>query len=382
MKNKPDHIKVFIIDKDVLMRRKLSDILKKESGLSIYVSADESGFEKVVSRAKNEQLSLLFLGIDDVKSKEMDLFYKLRESRPNLNIVLMPRLNSKGAAVVLQGLNRGALDYVTKPDSNVGLLFADRHFHKRVIPLLTAVRKQIRRLGDEKSIDSDDRAESKAYFPEVGQMTPAAIDIIVFGGCLGGVPSLYKIITNLPESLDIPVVVVQHMPKYFTRKLSEDLDRLSNVKVKEATHNCLLSPGTVYIAPGGFHSVIKNDYGQKQIVLHKGPREHKCRPSIDVLLRSAVKEFDGNVLAVLLSGIGKDGVLGALNVLENGGIIMLESRETTRLSELVEKVKILNSSIKEIPAEKMSQEIMDYVKKIELQNLNDFSSDQFKITSA
>jgi len=382
MKNKPDHIKVFIIDKDVLMRRKLSNILKKEADVSIYVSADESGFEKVISRAKNEQLSLLFLGVEELKSKEMDLFYKLRESRPNLNIVLMPRLNSKGAAVVLQGLNRGALDYVTKPDSNVGLLFADRHFHKRVIPLLKAVRKQINRLEDVKSIDSDDRAESKAYFPEVGQMSPAAIDIIVFGGCLGGVPSLYKIITDLPESLDIPVVVVQHMPKYFTRKLSEDLDRLSNVKVKEATDSCLLSPGTVYIAPGGFHSVIKNDYGQKQIVLHKGPREHKCRPSIDVLLRSAVKECDGNVLAVLLSGIGKDGVLGALNVLENGGIIMLESRESTQLPELVEKVKMLNSSIREIPAEKMSQEIMDYVKKIEQQSINDFSSDQFKISSA
>lgn len=364
------------------MRRKLSNILKKEDGVSIYVSADESGFERVMSRAKNEQLSLLFLGVDDLKSKEMNLFYKLRESRPNLNIVLMTRLNSEGAAVALQGLNRGALDYVTKPDSNVGLLFADRHFHKRVIPLLKATRKQFNRLREEKSIESSGKAESKASFPEVGQMSPDAIDLIVFGGCLGGVPSLYKIISDLPANLDVPVVVVQHMPKIYTRELSEDLNKLSNVKVKEVTNNDLLSPGTVYIAPGGFHSIIKNVHGRKQIVLHKGPREHKCRPSIDVLLRSAVKECDGNVMAVLLSGIGKDGVLGALNVLENGGVIMLESRKSTRSSELVEKVKMLNSSIREIPAEKISQEIMDCVKKIELQNINDFSSDQFKITSA
>ena len=364
------------------MRRKLLNILQKEEGVSIYLSTDESGFEAVISNAETKQLCLLFLGIDDLESKEMKLFYKLRESRPNLNIVLMTRLNSKGAAVALQGLKRGALDYVTKPDSNVGLLFADRHFHKRVIPLLRATRKQFNRLRDEKTIESSDQAEPKAYFPEVGQMSPGAIDIIVFSGCLGGVPSLYKIIPDLPANLDVPVVVVQHMPKFYTRKLSEDLDKISNVKVKEATDNDMLSPGTVYIAPGGFHSVIKNDYGHKQIVLHRGPREHKCRPSIDVLFRSAVKEFDGKVLGVLLSGTGKDGVLGALNVLENGGAIMLESRDSARTSELVEKVKMLNSSIREIPAEKMSQEIMDYVKKVELQNIHDFSSGQYKIASA
>lgn len=382
MENRSDHIKVFIIDQNVLMRRKLLNILQKEDGVSIYLSTEESGFEAVISKAETHQLCLLFLGVDDLESKEMKLFYKLRESRPNLNVVLMTRLNSKGAAVALRGLNRGALDYVTKPDSNAGLLFADRHFHKRVIPLLKATRKQFNRLRDEKSIESSDQAELKAYFPEVGQMSPDAIDIIVFGGCLGGVPSLYKIISDLPENLDVPVVIVQHMPKFYTRKLSEDLDKISNVKVKEATDNSLLSPGTVYIAPGGFHSVIKNDCGQKRIGLHKGPREHKCRPSIDVLLRSAVKEFDGNVLGVLLSGTGKDGVLGGLNVLENGGVIMLESRESARSSELVEKVKMLNSSIREIPAEKMSKEIMDYVKNIEAQKINNFSSDQYKIASA
>lgn len=364
------------------MRRKLSNILQKEVGVMIYFSSSENGFDTVMARTEAEHVCLLFLGVDDLESKEMELFYKLRETRPNLNIVLVTRLNSNGAAVALQGLNKGALDYVTKPDSNAGLLFADRHFHKRVVPLLKATRQQIKRLRDEKSLDSFDWSQSKAYLPEVGQLSPDAIDIIVFGGCLGGVPSLYKIITNLSENLEIPVVVVQHMPKVYTRMLAEDLDKLSRVKVKEATNNELLSAGTVYIAPGGFHSVVKNEYGHKQIVLHKGPREHKCRPSIDVLLRSAVKECSGNVMAVLLSGIGKDGVLGALNVLENGGVIMLESRESTRLSELVEKVKMLNSSIREIPAEEMSKEIMKYLRKIELQQLHDYSSGHQKITSA
>ena len=382
VKNRPDHIKVFIIDQDVLMRRKLSNILQKEDGVMIYLSSSENGFDTVMARTESEQICLLFLGVDDLDSKEMELFYKLRSNRPNLNIVLLTLLNSSGAAVALRGLKNGALDYVTKPDNNVGLLFADRHFHKRVVPLLKATRQQIKRLRNEKSPESFDWSQSKAYLPEVGQLSPGAIDIIVFGGCLGGVPSLYKIITDLPESLEIPVVVVQHMPKVYTRMLSEDLDKLSALKVKEATDNEMLSPGTVYIAPGGFHSVVKNEYGQKQIVLHKGPREHKCRPSIDVLFRSAVKEFNGNVMAVLLSGIGKDGVLGALNVLENGGVIMLESRKSTRLSELVEKVKMLNSSIREIPADKMSQEISKYLKKTEMQNLRDFSSGHQKFTSA
>lgn len=328
--------------------------------------------EAIVSGIDPKKHALLFLGVDELESDEMRLFYQLRDSHPDLHIVLMPRLSVKGSAVALEGLKMGAIDYVTKPDNSYSLLFADRHFYKRVIPLLKLISLFNNKHTDSNTESRTERIVSKEFFPNIGKMSPDAIDLVVFGGSSGGVSSLYRIISSLPRRLDVPVIIVQHMPGIYTREFSTDLDKISRIKVKEATDKCWLVPGTVYIAPGGFHSVIKNDRGRKQIILHKGPREHKCRPSVDVLLRSAVQEYGGNILSVFLSGGGTDGVLGALSVLEHGGIVLLESRESAKVSDLIQKVKILNSNITEVPAEKMSLEIKNLLKRFPL------SRDQFK----
>ncbi|HKL16108.1 MAG TPA: chemotaxis protein CheB [Balneolaceae bacterium] len=376
----PVKINVFIIDQNVMMRRILSNILLNESGVSIPCSIGNASFEDLAAKLEAYQPALLFLGVDDLDSDEMNLFYQLRDARPELHIVLMTHLNTKGAAVALNGLKHGAVDYITKPENRFGLLFADRHFHKRVIPILKAVPDMCRKYSAGISDKRADRVVSKEFFPNVGQMNPDNIDIIIFGGCLGGVSSLYKIIPSLPGWLQVPVVVVQHMPKVYTRELSSDLDKESNLNVKEATDKCSLVPGTVYIAPGGYHSVVKNDSGRKQLVLHKGPKEHKCRPSIDVLLRSIVQEYGGNILGILLSGMGNDGVLGALTVLEHGGIIRLESQESALVSELSKKVKLLNSEIKEVDASRMSLDIVNLMNQFTLQKITDSHSNRFTIT--
>lgn len=379
MEKQTNHITVFIVDQDVLMRRVLANILHKEAHVSITCSTDDSNYGTLISRMENEKPALLFLGVDELDSNEMNLFYQLRDRYPDLPIILMTQLNQKGAVVALEGLKYGAIDYVTKPENSFALLFAERHFHKRVTPLLKAasgLRKKYR--GDSLS-NRTERTVSKEFFPNVGQMTPDNIDLITIGGCLGGVSSLYKLISSLPKRLHVPVVIVQHMPGIYTSEFAADLNKRSNLTVKEASSGCLLTPGTVYIAPGGYHTVVRNDKSRKQLVMHKGPREHKCRPAIDVLLRSAVQEYGGNVLGILLSGTGNDGVLGALTVLEHGGIILLESQESALVSDLTRKVKIFNSEIKEIAAGMMSLEITDQLKQLSLQNISAFKSTQVSI---
>ncbi len=371
---------VFIIDQNVLMRRILSNILLNEDWVSVSCSVGAVTYKELASRIDSYQPDLLFLGVDSLDSDEMNLFYQLRDTRPDLHIVLLTQLNEMGAKVALKGLKYGAVDYVTKPENSFGMLFADRHFHKRVIPILNAVSELSRKDRSGRSGKRGDRVVSKEFFPNVGQMTPDSIEIIIFGGCLGGVSSLYKIIPSLPGWLQVPVVVVQHMPGVYTRELASDLDRLSHLKVKEAADKCSLIPGTVYIARGAFHSVVKKEGGRKQLVLHKGPKEHKCRPSIDVLFRSAVQVYGGNVLGILLSGMGSDGVLGALTVLENGGIIWLESLKSALVSDLAKKVKILNSEIKEIDASGMSLEIVNLMNRVSLRKITDFQNSRFTIT--
>ncbi|WP_340103707.1 chemotaxis protein CheB [Rhodohalobacter sp. 8-1] len=379
MEKQTNPITVFIIDQNVLMRRVLANILHKERRVFISYSSDKANYGTVISRMENKKPALLFLGVDELDSNEMTLFYKLRDRHPDLPIVLMTQLNKKGAAVAIEGLKYGAIDYVTKPENSFGLLFAERHFHKRVMPLLKTISGLNHKYRVDGEKDKTERAVSKESFPNVGLMAPDNIDLITIGGCLGGVSSLYKVISSLPKHLHVPVVIVQHMPGVYTKEFAADLNKQSDLTVKEASNGCLPAPGNVYIAPGGFHTVIKNDKGRKQLVLHKGPREHKCRPSIDVLYRSAVQEYGGNVLGILLSGMGNDGVLGALAVLEHGGTLLLESKESALVSELPRKVKIFNSEIKEMAAEFMPQEIADLLKQLSLQNVSDYKNAQVSI---
>lgn len=360
MEKRLKNITIYIIDSNILMRRILSSMIKKEKDVSVSGSTGDYDFKWVESKIKDDQPDLLFMGVDRTDSDKMTLFYQLRNAFPDLYIVLLTPLNEEGAKVALQGLKNGAIDYITKPENNRGLILADKHFQKRVIPLLKAIPKFNRKKSSIFS-DIEDRKVTKEFFKDIGRMNPVSIELIVIGGCMGAVSSIYQILSSLPERLSVPVIIVQHMPKIYTKIFSKDLNQISKLSVKEAKDGASLLAGTVHIIPGGYHSVIKNEGGHKRIILHKGPREHECRPSIDVLLRSAVQEYGGRLLGVFLSGGGKDGVLGALRILENGGTILTESQESVLISDLPQKVKYLNSEIREVPAGSMAEEIMETV---------------------
>lgn len=365
MNEKSKNISVFILDSSVLMRRILSSMIIKEKGVTLSGSSGHYDFKIISSKFKLSKPDLLFLGVDHLHSDGMKLFHELRKTFPDLYIVLLTHLNRDGASVALEGVKNGALDYVTKPENSKSMIFADNHFRKRVIPLLKALPKLNRKGNELIHGNRSERNVSNEFFPNVGRMSPERIDLIVIGSCLGGISSIFKILPMLPSNLPVPVFVVQHMPGIYTEVFAKELDKITSANVREAQHESSLTPGTVYVAPGGFHSIIKNENGEKQIALHKGPRENKCRPSIDVMLRSAVQEFGSGVLAIFASGGGNDGVLGALGVLENGGAILLESRESALTSGLTRKVKILNNEIREVTAADMSSKIVELIDSVD-----------------
>lgn len=343
----------------------MSSMIIKEAGVTLSGSTGDYDINEISAKFKQSLPDLLFLGVDKLQSDGMKLFYELRKTFPDLYIVLITHLNRDGASAALEGLKNGALDYVTKPENSKSLIFADNHFHKRVTPLLKAL-PNLNRKGNELFHSKQPvRNVSKEFFPNVGRMSPEKIDLIVIGSCLGGISSIFKILPMLPSNLKVPVFIVQHMPGIYTEVFAKELDKITSLNVREAQHGSSLIPGSVYVAPGGFHSVIKNENGDKQVALHKGPRENKCRPSIDVMLRSAVQELGSRVLAIFLSGGGIDGVLGALNVLENGGVILLESRESALASDLTRRVKILNNEILEVAAADMSLKIVELIDSVD-----------------
>ncbi|HMB45457.1 MAG TPA: CheB methylesterase domain-containing protein, partial [Candidatus Methanoperedens sp.] len=156
--------------------------------------------------------------------------------------------------------------------------------------------------------------------------------IVVIGSSTGGPRALQQVIPMLPSNLHAPVLVVQHMPPGFTKSLAERLNSQSVIKVREAEEGDILQSGTVYIAPGDYHMIIKqqkiNGDLKEVIALTKGERVQGVRPSVDVLLNSVAPIFGQNSLGVILTGMGSDGTDGIRKLKLAGGKVMAEDEST------------------------------------------------------
>ena len=155
---------------------------------------------------------------------------------------------------------------------------------------------------------SVDRAETTAPVPPTSK---GPLAMVLIGVSTGGPNALARVLPALPANLGLPVLVVQHMPAIFTRTLAESLDKQCALRVKEAEHNEIAHPNTVYIAPGGHHMKTSIGPGGLPLIqISDDPPENNCRPSVDTLFRSAAHHFPGRVCAVIMTGMGSDGTLG------------------------------------------------------------------------
>jgi two-component system chemotaxis response regulator CheB len=157
---------------------------------------------------------------------------------------------------------------------------------------------------------------------------------VALAASTGGPDALESVLGRLPADLPAPVFVVQHMPADFTRMLAERLDRRTPLTVQEAVAGTIVRDGCVYVAPGGQHLALERAPGGARIVTHHGPRENSCRPAADVLFRSAAALYGPGLLAVVLTGMGQDGLAGAAAVRGAGGRVMAQSEDTAVIASM------------------------------------------------
>ena len=153
--------------------------------------------------------------------------------------------------------------------------------------------------------------------------------MIAIGCSTGGPDALAQVLRAFPASLPVPVVVVQHMPPLFTKMFAERLDRVSSITVEEAGNDMPLCPGAAYIAPGDYHLEVTRASGGVVTRLNTDPPENFCRPAVDVLFRAVATVFGGHVLAVVMTGMGKDGQRGAQILADGGAEIVVQDEETS-----------------------------------------------------
>jgi two-component system chemotaxis response regulator CheB len=246
------------------------------------------------------------------------------QGRSRVPIIMFSTLTERGASATLDALAAGANEYVTKP-ANVGSVGQSMEsVREQLIPKIKALTGRPVTPGPARAAAVP---PPRVPAPRTGPGKKPAV--LVIGSSTGGPEALARVLPQLPASLPVPVLIVQHMPPVFTRQFAQRLDRLSPLRVVEAADGSPLLPGTAHLAPGDHHLVVRGGARGLHTGLNQGPPENFCRPAVDPLFRSVVAAFDGAVLAVVLTGMGSDGRNGAADIRAAGGTVLVQDQASS-----------------------------------------------------
>lgn len=320
-------IRVMVVDDSVVTRRVLSETIGAAADLEV-VGTAASGR---LALAKLDNLSPDIITLD-VEMPDMDglaTLTELRKRRPTLPVLMCSTLTERGAGVTMDALALGASDFVTKPGvMTPGGMPA---FAQVLIPKLRALGRQrsSAMTGASTTVADGARPVRPMAPPRPAAVVAAPVEVVVLGISTGGPNALAEMIPLIGEALPVPLLIVQHMPPIFTRLLAERLGRLARFPVREAANGDPVLPGQVYVAPGDFHMTVAGNSRERQIVLNTDPPENSCRPSVDVLFRSAAASWRAGVLAVVMTGMGHDGMRGCEAVRAGGGHVLAQDEATS-----------------------------------------------------
>lgn len=309
-------IKVLIVDDSAVIRKVLGDLMREDPEIEVVGTASNGK----IALAQLEQLKpdVVTLDVEMPEMNGLETVKAMRGSGATLPIIMCSSLTATGASTTLDALALGASDYVTKPSSH--------GINTREVVGEDLLRK-IKGLA--KSSSASARAEPSAASPRAAVIAGSAVEAIAVGVSTGGPNALMEIFPKIPAGLPAPIFVVQHMPPLFTKLLAERLREVSKLPVFEAQDGQDVLPGCAYLAPGGFHMEVKRVIGRTSIVLTENPPENSCRPAVDVLFRSIAHVYGAKVLAVMLTGMGQDGLLGCQAIKARGGTIVAQDKGTS-----------------------------------------------------
>jgi two-component system chemotaxis response regulator CheB len=321
-------IKVMLVDDAVIIRKLLTDTLSSDPEIEVAGAAARGRIAIAKLPLINPDCVIL-----DVEMPEMDGLETLREIRrthPRLPVIMFSTLTERGASVTLDALSLGASDYVTKP-SNVGSVnLALQRAREELIPRIKGFCKKSEAASPtftRPAASAPAKSASAVSLPKPA--SDQQVDIVAIGISTGGPNALAEIMPQFPANFPAPIVVVQHMPPVFTRLFAERLSAKTVLKVVEAANGDQLEPGRVYFAPGDFHITLQRSAGGACIVTNQNPPENFCRPAVDVLFRSVAEVYGPGALAVVMTGMGQDGMLGCRAIREKGGQVFVQDELTS-----------------------------------------------------
>lgn len=315
-------IRVLVVDDSAFFRRRVTEMLNGTEGVQVVGSA-ANGVEAI---AENRRLKPDVITMD-VEMPVMDGITAVRrimEEAPT-SILMFSSLTHEGATATLDALDAGALDFLSKQieDAAGSRDTAAQILGKRVLVLGRRGRRR-RQIAEGKSaqqpVTATPVSEVKPQIEPKRRFEPLskAAELVVIGASTGGPAALQNVLSGLPADFPLPLLLVIHMPANFTAAFAERLDRQSHIGVKEAVDGDLLQPGLALLAPGGKQMILERQRQGAVVRICEANPDQTYRPSVDITFGSAARFSPSGVLAIVLTGMGADGMEGA-RLLKNGG---------------------------------------------------------------
>lgn len=318
-------IRVLVVDDSVVFRSLVSRMVEQDPLLELAGTA-RNGADAVakIPRFSPDLVTL------DVEMPELDGLGALRQIAslyPHIRVIMFSSLTARGAQVTVEALMAGASDYMTKPFG--GPVSSDTFLH-----LANDLSGKIRGLFPARAAGQRKRhgivpAPLATRFSVAPPRFRLAPRVFVIGVSTGGPSALAEIVPQIPADFPLPIAIVQHMPPHFTRLLADRLARVSSIPVLEAADGMIAVPGTALIAPGDYHMRLVQEGGHLKVSLNQQAPENSCRPAVDVLFRSVADACHGAVVAAVLTGMGKDGLLGVRQLKNLGATVLVQDRASS-----------------------------------------------------
>lgn len=318
--------RVLVVDDSVVVRRVLAREFSSDPQIELAGTAPNGR----VALAKIPQCApdLVTLDIAMPEMDGLETLAALRQKYPALPVIMFTAFGEHNSAALNAGLAFPGVDYVLKPAESAGLSAALKIIRTELLPKIRMYSVDTE-LPSSLSKPSPPRPARGLSTKSNGFRNVHRVEIIVVGASTGGPDALAELLPCFPEDFPVPILIVQHMPAPFMQALVDRLASRSRIGVAQGRAQQLLVPGHALLAPGGLHMRVEKNPGGNRIQMDSGPPEHSCRPSVDVLFRSAADVFGAHVLAVMMTGMGQDGFDGCKKVRDAGGHILVQDEASS-----------------------------------------------------
>ncbi|HEY9841912.1 MAG: chemotaxis-specific protein-glutamate methyltransferase CheB [Candidatus Sericytochromatia bacterium] len=305
--------RILLVNDSSLVRQLVTRLLADQPGIEGVATA--SNGELALRQLALMPFDLVLLDFEMPVMNGLETLAVLRREYPRLPVLMLSRYTVQGAEVTVEALMRGAADYLTLPD-------------EAAVDGLVRSRLQSDLLSKIQRLQAKPPANTRALPPHMAR-PDAKMTVLAIGSSTGGPRVLEQILCPLPRDFPVPVLIVQHIAVNFIQVLADSLGRKCSLPVRVAEHQHPVLAGEILLAPGAQHLQVMRRDKQLMVELDQGPQENSCRPSVDVLFRSLAEAYGSGVLALVLTGMGTDGLAGARAIAAKGGQVLVQDQATS-----------------------------------------------------